>query len=59
MQDTQTKKRDVLLLLKRHRELLIHVAHHNPLAEHLVQLKTLNWLMAHYYWLDICGDVHR
>lgn len=39
MQDTRTDELTQLLVPKGHRELLFHVAHHNPMAGHLGQDK--------------------
>lgn len=48
-----------LLTLRSCGEMLFHMAHHDPMLGHLEQDKTLNYLMAHFYWLDICGEVCR
>lgn len=55
---TQTKDEMTQLLVPKSRgEMLFQAAHHNPIAEHLGQDKTLNYLMACFYWPGVCGGV--
>lgn len=56
MRDAQNKEETALLLVpKSLRKMLLHVAHHNPIAEHLGQDEKLNHHMAYFYWLGFCG----
>lgn len=41
-----------------YREILFHAAHHN-LVDYLCHDKTLNDLMAHFYWPGIGGNVGK
>lgn len=56
--DTQTQEEITQLLVsKSHRELLFQGTHHNPMIWHPGHEKTLNHLMAHFYWPGIHGNV--
>lgn len=60
MQDTQTKEELAQLLVpKSYRELLFHTAHHSPMVGHLGQDKTLNRLMANFYWPGARSNIRR
>ncbi|XP_051500808.1 uncharacterized protein LOC127409893 [Myxocyprinus asiaticus] len=59
-QDTQTKEDTTQLLIPRsRREMVFQAAHYNPMAGHLGERKTLNHLIARFYWPGIGGDVRR
>lgn len=60
MQDTQIKE-DItqLLIAKGRREMIFQAANYNPIAGDLGYDKTLNRLIARFYWLGIRGDVRR
>lgn len=47
------------LVWKSHWDLLFQAVHYNMLDGHLRLFKTLNQLMACFYWQDIHADVHR
>ncbi|XP_051509646.1 uncharacterized protein LOC127415117 [Myxocyprinus asiaticus] len=51
-QDTRTKEDTTQLLV-------FQAAHYNPMAGHLGERKTLNRLIARFYWPGIGGDVRR
>ncbi|XP_051529229.1 uncharacterized protein LOC127426442 [Myxocyprinus asiaticus] len=59
-QDTRTKEDTTqLLILRSRQEMVFQAAHYNPMAGHLGERKTLNHLIARFYWPGIGGDVRR
>ncbi|XP_064177503.1 uncharacterized protein LOC135247687 isoform X1 [Anguilla rostrata] len=58
--DTQTNEEITQLLVpKSSREMVFQTAHFNPTAGHLGYEKTLNRIMARFYWPGIWVDVRR
>ena len=58
--DTQTgEEMTQLLVPKSRREMIFQAAHFNPMAGHMGYDKTLNRIMARFYWPGIRGDVRR
>ncbi|XP_061882697.1 uncharacterized protein LOC133633908 isoform X2 [Entelurus aequoreus] len=58
--DTQTREEITQLLVpKSRREMIFQAAHFNPMADHLGYNKTLNRVMARFYWPCIRTDVRR
>nr|XP_061833255.1 uncharacterized protein LOC133617337 [Nerophis lumbriciformis] len=58
--DTQTGEEITQLLVpKNRREMIFQAAHFNPMADHLGYNKTLNRVMARFYWPCIRADVRR
>ena len=58
--DSQTKIDTTQLLVpKCRREQVFQAAHYNPMAGHLGKEKTLDRIMARFYWPGIWGDVRR
>ncbi|XP_061882687.1 uncharacterized protein LOC133633904 [Entelurus aequoreus] len=58
--DTQTGEEITQLLVpKSRRKMIFQAAHFNPMADHMGYNKTLNRVMAHFYWPCIRADVRR
>ncbi|XP_061764264.1 uncharacterized protein LOC133557636 [Nerophis ophidion] len=58
--DTQTgEELTQLLVPKRRREMIFQAAHFNPMAGHMGYNKTLNRVMARFYWPGIRGNLRR
>ena len=58
--DTQTEEITTQLVVpKSRREIVFQAAHYNPMAGHMGCEKTLNRVMARFYWPGIWADVHR
>ena len=58
--DTQSGEEITQLLVpKSRREMIFQAAHHNPMAGHLGYDKTLQRIMARFYWPGIWADVRR
>ena len=58
--DTQSEEVVTQLLVPRsRREMVFQAAHYNPMAGHLGYDKTLNWIMARFYWPGIRAEVRR
>ncbi|KAM9717937.1 uncharacterized protein ACNS7B_021418 isoform 1-T1 [Menidia menidia] len=58
--DTQTSEVITQLLVpKSRREIVFQAAHYNPMAGHMGYDKTLNRIMARFYWPGIRADVRR
>ena len=58
--DTQSEEVVTQLLVPRsRREMVFQAAHYNPIAGHLGYEKTLNRIMARFYWPGIRAEVRR
>lgn len=59
-QNTQMKEETTQLLVTKHRwEMLLQVAHYNPVAGHFWRDKILKSLMARFYWLSSYSNARR